>query len=86
MTDTAEKIVADREVIYGDFNRQAKTAQAIKKVLVASPNWRDLSEARKEALDLIATKTSRILHGDPDHEDSWDDIGGYAHLGKNGKD
>jgi len=33
-----------------------------------------------EALDMIAHKIGRIVNGDPDYEDSWRDIAGYATL------
>jgi len=33
-----------------------------------------------EALDMIAHKIARILNGDPNYADSWDDIAGYAKL------
>jgi hypothetical protein len=33
-----------------------------------------------QALDMIATKISRIVNGNPNHTDSWTDIAGYATL------
>jgi hypothetical protein len=33
-----------------------------------------------EALEMIAHKIGRILSGDPNHQDHWDDIAGYAKL------
>jgi hypothetical protein len=33
---------------------------------------------------MIAVKISRILTGDAGEPDHWDDIQGYAHLGKAG--
>jgi len=33
-----------------------------------------------EALDMICSKISRIVNGDPDYDDSWVDIAGYAQL------
>lgn len=33
-----------------------------------------------EALDMIASKLSRVICGDPDTADHWADIGGYAML------
>lgn len=29
---------------------------------------------------MIATKVGRILSGDQNHKDSWDDLAGYARL------
>ena len=33
-----------------------------------------------EALDMICHKIARIINGDPNHLDSWQDIAGYARL------
>ena len=43
-------------------------------------NWKSLSEVQKEALEMIQHKIGRILAGNPDHKDHWDDIAGYAKL------
>jgi len=65
---------------YGNFAEQAKINQAIKKAMADSPNYRLLCNDKREALDMIASKIGRILNGDPEHKDSWDDIAGYALL------
>ena len=39
-----------------------------------------LKADQQEALDMIAHKIGRIINGDPDYADSWDDIAGYAKL------
>lgn len=46
------------------------------------PKWkhRQLPKMHREALDMIAHKIGRILNGDHDYADSWDDIAGYARL------
>lgn len=41
-----------------------------------------MTATQMEALDLMATKQSRIVSGDPTFADHWDDIAGYARLGK----
>ena len=43
-------------------------------------NWEALTEVQHEALEHIATKIARILSGDPNHADHWNDIQGYARL------
>jgi hypothetical protein len=45
-----------------------------------SPNWGDLTDDKREALEMIAHKIGRILNGDPEYKDSWHDIIGYARL------
>jgi hypothetical protein len=38
------------------------------------------SDEQWEALEMIASKMSRIVNGNPDKIDNWDDIAGYAKL------
>jgi hypothetical protein len=45
-----------------------------------SSKWKYLSPMQREALDMTAHKIGRILAGDPDHKDHWDDIAGYTTL------
>jgi hypothetical protein len=42
-------------------------------------DWESLSYQQAEALDMIASKLSRIMCN-PNHKDSWHDIAGYATL------
>lgn len=64
---------------YGPFLVQAAIAQTLKRVM-REHGWARLKPDQKEALDHIQIKISRILNGNPDHVDSWHDIGGYAKL------
>lgn len=72
--------LVDRAKTHGHYEEQAKTAQAIKETMRMAPNWLGLDADQRESLDLIATKLSRILHGDPDVADHWHDLGGYPLL------
>lgn len=84
ITDTLE----ERQKRYGSFIGDAEVAQDLKHILRTTaedndklPNgWNDLDADMKEALEQIATKAGRIVHGDPWYEDSWRDIAGYATL------
>jgi len=69
-----------RGVTHGDYTIMATTIGAIKAVVRGSPNWGQLSFVQQESLDLIATKIGRIVCGDPNHRDHWQDIVGYATL------
>jgi hypothetical protein len=77
------KITRERNKTHGNFENVAAMSQGLLAVLAASQNWGTLSEARRESIFLISHKLARIVSGDPDHADHWDDIGGYAELGKN---
>lgn len=73
-------ILAQRGSSYGDFSANAQIAQRIKRAVEDGTTYPALSFAHKEAIDLIITKLSRIVCGDPTHQDNWDDVAGYAML------
>lgn len=75
-------LLDERGTTHGNFPQQATAAQCIKSIMGTSPNWEHMPPHRREALEMIATKLSRICYGNPDHADHWDDIRGYAELGK----
>jgi len=70
----------DRGKTHGKFSEGSKICQALKEVVRSSPNWSRLHADQREALEMICHKMQRILGGDPDHADHWDDIAGYALL------
>ena len=80
----AETITKERKNAHGDWLVQSSLGNRLKGLMRDGSNWPDLRPHQQEALDMIATKISRILSGDPAHEDHWDDIMGYALLGKGG--
>lgn len=75
-----DKTLDERGSRYGAFKDQAVLAQAIKATFMKGRNWSILPDDSREALETIATKISRILHGDPEYADNWHDIMGYAKL------
>ncbi len=75
-----EEILAARGKTHGDFSIHAAITDAIKYHMHNSSKWNYLSPTQKEALDMTAHKIGRILAGDPDHKDHWDDIAGYTTL------
>lgn len=79
-----EALLAERGSRYGKFETHAKITQDIKHAygLCPSSNWTTirLANDQREALEMIAHKIGRILNGDPNYEDSWRDIAGYATL------
>jgi Domain of unknown function (DUF6378) len=72
--------LAERGSRYGTFDEHARIAQNIKAAMADSPNWKILAPDMREALEMIAHKTARILNGDPNYHDSWHDIIGYTKL------
>lgn len=75
-----DKILAERGTRYGAFPGHAAISQSLKRVMHATPNWALLTDAQKEALEMIASKIGRMLNGDPTYVDNPADIGGYAAL------
>jgi hypothetical protein len=77
MTDITETMTA-RQNLYGKFRDNAKISQLLKNVVVQGPTHFRLDWTQTEALEMICHKIARIVCGDPDYADSWDDIAGYA--------
>jgi ribosomal protein S16 len=77
-----DAILNERAGNYGPFATQATIAQQLKHVAAshAIAIGAELSHDKIEALEMIFSKISRILNGDPNHLDSWTDIAGYATL------
>jgi hypothetical protein len=77
---SVEKTLNERASTHGDFNTGAVISQDLCATLRTGPSWNKLSDAQKEALEMIAHKMARIVNGNPDFADHYLDIGGYAHL------
>ena len=76
-------VLAEREATHGNFAATALIAQRFKDVSKNTPNWSgNLTDVQRESLEAIFTKLARILSGDPNHPDAWDDIEGYARLAR----
>ena len=77
-----QSLLETRAKKYGSFSGNACFVQSIKEQMRARPNWYNLSDPQKEALDMIVAKVSRILNlgADPSYSDNWEDIAGYATL------
>jgi hypothetical protein len=75
-----------RELTHGSFAETALIATQLKHTIQGAVFRREqrkqapLSPRQREALEMIATKTARILAGDPSALEHWEDIAGYAKL------
>ena len=78
--ENLDGILAERGARYGSFASQAAFSQYLKDTLRKHKNYDELMYSQKEALEMIMHKISRILNGDPNYDDSWRDIAGYAEL------
>jgi Domain of unknown function (DUF6378) len=87
---TTEAILKERGSRYGSFRDNARISQKFCDLLDEEHHrrWADRKQAplqdyQLEAIEMIFHKIARIVSGDdPGYADSWDDIAGYAQLGK----
>ncbi len=70
-------VLEERAKTHGHFCDVARSAQVIKSEINKADH---LELTQIEALDMIASKIARILHGNPNERDHWLDIEGYARL------
>ncbi len=77
--DTTDQLLAERGKTHGDYTKHARVTQAIKRVIQNELEG-TLRDFQQESLDMIAHKIGRIVAGDADHADHWDDVAGYARL------
>ena len=75
-----ESTLQERGNRYGEFSEHARITQNLKRAMSDSPNWEQLADDQKEALEMAAHKIGRILNGDANYHDSWHDINGYIKL------
>lgn len=80
MENTTENLIEERGKVYGHFAAGAVIMRGLKEQMHNTPGWQNLRRTQQEALDMIQHKIGRILNGDPDYIDNWDDIAGYSQL------
>lgn len=80
----AEALTNERKGTHGNWTDQAVTGVMLDEAVQDSTGYKNLAPYQRKAVDMILVKVSRIVSGDPGHEDHWDDIAGYAYLGKSG--
>lgn len=78
LRDSITSILQERGKVHGDFADVARVAQEMKNYVRQQKNWLHLTQTQREGLDMIMHKAARILVGDPNHQDHWDDVAGYA--------
>ena len=82
MSNDLNQILTERGERYGKFVGHAAVSQHLKAVIrqnVILQN-KTLEDDQTEALEMIAHKIARIINGDHNYADSWQDIAGYAQL------
>ena len=74
-------LISRRLKTHGNWREQASFSQTVKELFKSGKNWDQLNDGQREALEMLAVKISRALHGDHNYRDHWDDMVGYAQLG-----
>ncbi|CAB5238853.1 hypothetical protein UFOVP230_42 [uncultured Caudovirales phage] len=74
------EILEQRGNRYGTFEANSQLTQSLQVLFASYPGWSKMKPYQREGLEMIAHKISRILNGDPNYDDSWVDIAGYAQL------
>lgn len=80
MNDATAQLLAERAKTHGSFEVHANITQTLKTALRAHLDDKVISSRHLEALDMILHKIGRIVAGNPEYKDHWDDIAGYARL------
>ena len=80
MTTPTNTLLAERHATHGDYVEHAQITQDLKVIITSAPGYARLNPAQRETLDMTAHKIGRILAGDPNFKDHWDDIAGYNVL------
>ena len=75
-----EGLLDERHKTHGSFLANATVGQHLREFFRSQPGWEKADARQREALDYIAGKLARILSGQPEHRDHWNDIAGYAKL------
>jgi hypothetical protein len=75
-----QSTLAERGARYGDFTDHAEIAEDLIQLMISRKGWNRCNPVQRQALRVIADKIARILNGDPNYDDNWRDISGYATL------
>lgn len=75
-----EKLLEQREQTHGKYCDVSRLAQSLRASFRLNPRWWLLPPEHRESLDMMASKIARIVSGNPNEKDHWQDIEGYARL------
>ena len=90
ITDKVTQMLNERGTKHGNWEDNSRASRSFKIVIDEEAKRRvqrgqtPLTDSQREALEMIAHKMGRIIAGEASYYDHWDDIMGYAKLGKEG--
>lgn len=74
-----EATLNSRGAEYGEYKKRSSIEQRMKDAIHDMPTWDSMDDYQKSSLEMIVHKISRLC-GNPNNEDTWHDIAGYASL------
>ena len=77
-----EETIAERRKSHGDYADVSSTYTALLWALRLSSGFNRLNSAQWMSAEMILHKLARAANGDPNFEDHWYDIEGYAALAR----
>lgn len=77
-----ERLLEERGKTHGPWSVQSKLFIDMLALARQAPGWATMPPFAQAAITVILLKISRILCGKATEPDHWDDIAGYATLGK----
>ena len=77
-----EGILEERQSTHGDYNEVSRISQALRDVFKSGSNWERLNDCQREAIEMMCSKFGRIMSGNFNFQDHWEDLAGYAKLGQ----
>ena len=78
--ELVNEVLEQRKKVHGSYDDYANINGSIMKIVRNTENYDKLDNKERSSLDMILSKVSRILSGDPHFQDHWVDIAGYATL------
>jgi len=78
-----DKILNERGLRYGKFVDVAKATKDIQSAVwtqISNEKMSSITPDQSVAINMICHKIARIVVGNPDYDDNWIDIAGYAQL------
>lgn len=83
MTTSVNDILAEREKTHGSYAEHAEISNVVFEFWASRPGYKKLTHDQRETLKMIAHKVGRVLAGNAEFADHWDDVAGYATLSGN---
>lgn len=73
-------VLQDRRKTHGNYVLGTAFTQAVMSRVSETTQWDRMTPYQRETTHMIVHKMQRILEGDPNNAEHWDDIAGYAKL------